>query len=224
MRRRWAHGTALLLAGGAALLAGGCGSGHRPTPVGLQLQREDLVLAARSLSSVEPALEREGRAAKAAWPLILGGLPGTLGPAMRAGVHDAALLAAALPLPGIFGEARARSLTGPAAGLAGSYETFHNLASRGWRLIDYSCTQATRGTPTAARFARANVALYIESAYDGQFVLAQLGRQLASGYRRLGGPAAFGAGLTQAEVDRLAGVYSEASFRLEPHAAVRLGS
>lgn len=224
MRRRSAHRTALLLASGAASIAVGCGSAHKPTPVGLQLQREDLVLAARTLTSVEPALEREGRASKAAWPLILAGLPPAVGQATRSRIHQSALLAQALPLPVIFGEERARSLTGAAADLAGSYQTFHALASRGWRLVDYSSMQTAQGTRAAASFARSNVALYVESIYDGQFVIAQLGKQLAAAFKRLGGPAAFGATLTQAEVDQLAGVYSERVFRLEPHATVRLGS
>ena len=68
--------------------------------------------------------------------------------------------------------------------------------------------QIEHGSPAGARFARENVALYIESVYDGHFDLAQIGKQLSDGYRELGGPAAFGRALTQAEVDALARVYS----------------
>jgi hypothetical protein len=214
----------LLLAGGAALLAGGCGSSHRPTPVGLQLQREDLALAARSLIAAEPGVEREARAARASWPLIVNGLPSAGEPAVRARIHEAAVLAKALPLPGPFQEERARALTGGAAGLAGTYETFYNLATRGWGQVDYAFGQIAQGSPAAASFARKNVALYVESVYDAQFVLAQLGKQLLAAYKRLKGPDAFGAALTQAEVDQLAGVYAEVNFRLQPHVGVRLGS
>ena len=76
----------------------------------------------------------------------------------------------------------------------------------------------------SARFARENVALYIESVYDGHFALAQIGKQLLDGYRTLGGQAPFGGTLTQAEVDALASAYSEAADRLHPHVGVRLGS
>jgi hypothetical protein len=81
-----------------------------------------------------------------------------------------------------------------------------------------------RGTPKAARFARANVALYIESVYDGHFTLAQVGKQLLAGYSELGGPTAFGSLLSASEVNALAHTYSEASDRLHPHVGVRLGS
>jgi hypothetical protein len=80
------------------------------------------------------------------------------------------------------------------------------------------------GSPAGARFARENVALYIESVYDAHFTLAHLGKQLLAGYRKVGGPTAFGATLTQAEIDQLAATYSEATDRLHPHAGVRLGS
>jgi len=218
-----ARTAALLVASGAVLLAAGCHSGQ-PTPVGLALQREDLALTARALRGAEPAIEREGSAAKASWPLIVNGVPALVGAPMLARIHETAVLAAALPLPAPFGEETARGLTGAAAGLAGNYETFYRLATRGWMLIDYSLDQLARGRSPAASFARSNVALYIESVYDAQFDLAQLGKQLVSGYKRLGGPEAFGSALTEAEVDGLAAVYSEPSFRLEPHVAVRLGS
>ena len=224
MRRGSTHRTALLLAIATAALAGGCGSGHKPTPVGLQLQREDLVLAAKSLTAAEPAVKLEGRAAKAAWPLIVKGMPPLATPAARARIHETAALAGALVLPALFEEERARSLTGTAAELAGTYETFYSLATRGWRQIDYAFTQVAQGPASAASFARANAALYIESVYDAQFVLAQIGKQLVAGYQRLGGPQELGATLTQTEVEELAGVYSEPTFRLQPHVGVRLGS
>jgi hypothetical protein len=68
------------------------------------------------------------------------------------------------------------------------------------------------------------VALYIESVYDAHFTLAQVGRKLLDGYRKLGGARTFGARLAQRRVDALARAYSEASDRLHPHVRVRLGS
>ena len=77
---------------------------------------------------------------------------------------------------------------------------------------------------SAARFARANVALYIESVYDAHFSLAQIGKHLLAAYKTLGGGGAFGASLTPAEVDALARAYSEGQDRLYPHVGVRFGS
>ncbi len=66
--------------------------------------------------------------------------------------------------------------------------------------------------------------MYIESIYDAHFTLAQIGKKLLAGYEKLGGASDFGTALTQAEVNALAGAYSEASDRLHPHVGVRLGS
>ena len=77
--------------------------------------------------------------------------------------------------------------------------------------------------PAGARFARENVALYIESVYDGHFDLAQIDKHLTDGYRQLGGAGGVREALTQAEVDALGDAYSEASVRLHPHVGVRLG-
>ena len=84
--------------------------------------------------------------------------------------------------------------------------------------------QIESGTPASARFARENAPLYIESIYDAHFTLAQIGKKLLAAYDKLGGAEAFGAALTQAEVDALARTYSEANDRLHPHVAVRIGS
>ena len=136
----------------------------------------------------------------------------------------AAAAAAHLPIPKLLSEANARSLTGPAAQLAGLYRSYALLSARGWKLLFASLREIESGTPAAARFARANAALYIESIYDAHFTLAQVGKKLSAGYEKLGGSAAFGAALTQAQVDALARTYSEASDRLHPHVAARLGA
>ncbi len=84
--------------------------------------------------------------------------------------------------------------------------------------------RSTAAKVAAARFARANVNLYIESVYDGHFELAQISEKLHKAYENLGGPSAFGGSLTPAEVNAVAAAYSEASARLRPHVGVRLGS
>jgi hypothetical protein len=177
-----------------------------------------------ALEGITVAVNREVNATKAAWPLIANGLPTSPQAAERASIRTTSLRATQLSLPALFGEVRAASLTGPAAHLAGLFRSFRGLAARGWQLIETALEQSQHGPSTATRFARANVALYIESVYDGHFSLAQIGKQLSEGYGELGGASAFGDTLTEAEVDRLTRTYSEASDRLHPHVGVRLGS
>jgi hypothetical protein len=170
-------------------------------------------------------VSREVTATKTAWPLIANGLPGDVGHVSgSAAAARAAASAARLPIPALFSEANARSLTGPAAQIAGLYRSYALLSARGWKLLFASLSEIESRTPATARFARANAALYIESIYDAHFTLAQLGKKLSAGYAKLGGSAAFGAALTQAQLDVLARSYSEASDRLHPHVAARLGS
>jgi len=210
----------------AAAVLGGCGgSSKQSTPAALKLQREDLLAVTRALKSVEAPVAREVQATKAAWPLIANGLPAdttAISGAPRAA--QAANSAAQLNVPPLFSEAQAATLSGPAAQLAGLYRSYALLSSRGWKLLDATIEQVETGSPASARFARENAALYIESIYDGHFTLAQIGKKLLAGYRKLGGPADFGATLPQAEVDALAAAYSEARDRLHPHVGVRLGS
>lgn len=166
----------------------------------------------------------EVAAAKAAWPLVLDGLPAHPSAAWRAAIGLADRRASAMRLPALFEERQAASLTGPASGLASTFRSFGVLSTRGWRLIDAAGGEVQHGDALAARFARENVALYVECVYDAHFALAQLGKRLLSAYKTLGGTHAFGSSLTQAEVDGLADFYSQASDRLQPRARVRLGS
>ncbi len=217
--------TLALVLGSVAGALCGCGR-TTATLAELRLQREDLVAVSRSLRGVESPVAAEVTTAKRAWPLVANGLPSgarTL-TGTRAPVVAAASSAAQIKTPALLGEAQAVSLTGPGAELAGLFRTYTGLATRGWALTGATIDQIEHGTPAAARFARENVALYIESVYDGHFDLAQIGKHLTDGYRALGGPSAFGSELTQAEVDALAGAYSEAAVRLHPHVGVRLGS
>ncbi len=216
-----------LLAASAALVCAlsGCG-GAGSTPAELRLQREDLVAVSRALAGAEPPVANEVAAAKRAWPPIANGLPsGAAALAnVRAPVAAAAVSAARVPTPPALGEAQADSLTGPGSELAGLFRDYIGLSTRGWMLTGAAIEQIGSDSPAVARFARENVGLYLESVYDGHFDLAQIGKHLTDGYRRLGGASAFGHALTQAEVEALADAYSEAGVRLHPHVGVRLGS
>jgi hypothetical protein len=177
-----------------------------------------------ALARTQAAAATETAAAKRAWRLVAHGLPRTVSPTLSAEVHNAAAAAAALPTPAPLSEEHARTLTGPASDLAGLYRNYLLLTSRGWLMIAAALDQIQHGTPPVARFARENVALYIDSVYDGHFTLAQVSRKLLAGYRKLGGAAAFGQTLPPQTVAALASAYSEASERLHPHVTVRLGS
>jgi hypothetical protein len=219
----------LTLAGvaGAAGLLAGCGSSSSAiTPAAERLQREDLIAVAHDLHRAEASAAREMAAARVAWPLVANGLPATdtIPPATRAALSVASGAAHAIVLPPLMGEMQARSLTGPAAGVTGLFRTFHGLTERGWTLTTAASQEIDSGPAAAARFARENVALYIDSVYDGHFDAGLVGKSLLAGYKKLGGARAFGASLTQAEVDALAGAYSPESERLHPHPGVKLGS
>jgi hypothetical protein len=214
----------LLLLSGVALAATGCGARHSATPAELHLERADLVAVSRALATMRPALAGEVAATKAAWPFVVNGLPANLSTIPHTAIQRASARAAALRVPGLFEEPQAASLTGRGSTIAGRFRTAVRLAARGWRLIGAAIAEIEHGSPPGARFARANVALYIESVYDAHFSLAQIGKQLLAGYKNLGGAPAFGASLTEAEVEGLAASFSEANDRLHPHTGVRLGS
>jgi hypothetical protein len=214
----------LLLLGALLIAAGGCGAGQTASSAGLRLQREDLLAVSHALQRLEGPVAGETAATKAAWPLVANGLPRDTRTIARRPIRAAAETSSKLAVPALFAEAQAVTLTGPAAALAGLFRSYSALASRGWQLVGAAIDQIEHGSPRAARFARANVALYIESVYDAHFNLAQIGKSLVSAYRKLGGASGFGRALTQAEVDALARAYSEEADRLHPHVGVRLGS
>ncbi len=209
---------------GAALGAGGCGVGRKAAPQELTLERADMTAVARALAGQEPSARSEAAAAKAVWPLLADGLPANISPHFSQAVSTASERAAAFKLPALLTEREAKSLTGPASGLSGTFRAFSILSARGWQLIGSAIEQLEHGSPSAARFARANVNLYIESVYDAHFSLAQIGKQLPIDYKRLGGAAAFGSSLTPAEIDALSNAYSEANNRLYPHVRAKFGS
>jgi hypothetical protein len=226
---------------GAAMLAAGCGSSapsHAQSSRELALERAQFEQVSKQLSSLEGAVKREVAASRVAWPSIADGLPQALGSGLRTAVSTANASAKALPEPSFL--SNASKLTGPAAGIAGIYENYEQLAQRGWNLTEAAVqtissagsagtgptpagtTAKTAGTVASAAqasFERANSALYIDAIYDAHFDLSLLGKSLAGGYEKLGGAEAFGGTLTQAQVDALADVYSIPTVRLEPHPA-----
>jgi hypothetical protein len=182
------------------------------------------VFVSHQLQALEGQSGAEVTATKAAWPSIANGLA-----RRRRGIYDGTIADAVeagerLSLPPLFEERQAAALTGPASNIAGLYRTFAGLAGKGWRMLGASIYQIEHGTPAAARFARANSPLYIDSLYDAHFSLGQIAKQLAKGYAKLGGEQKFGGALSQAEVDGLVRTYDEQRDQLEPHVGVKLGS
>ncbi len=181
----------------------------------LALQRAQLTQVSDGLRFVEAAVAREVAASRAAWPLIADGLPRAPDGTLRGAVSTATATAHALPAPPFM--AKARELTGPAAGIAGLYESYDRLAERGWRLTETTIAAIASDSPTVASFERTNSPLYIHAIYDAHFNLSLVAQHLADGYKRLGGPHAFGPTLTQADIDALAAAYSIPAVRLNPH-------
>lgn len=223
-------GIATLIA--AALVIAGCGSSsssHTQSSRELALERAQFEQVSSQLSGLQAAVKREVAASRVAWPSIADGLPETLNGGLRTAVGTANARATALPEPPFL--ANARKLTGPASGIAGIYENYEQLAQHGWNLTEAAIqtiapagsatdtTAASANAATQASFARANSPLYIDAVYDAHFDLSLLGKSLVSGYQKLGGPEAYGAALTQAQVNALAGAYSIPAVRLEPHPA-----
>jgi hypothetical protein len=219
------RGAALLLLSGLMIVATGCGrTNETSSPAALRLQREDLIAVSRALQTLEGPVAREVAATRSVWPLVANGLSAGTTATIRPAVAAAALSAARIAPPALLGEAQTVSLTGPGAQLAGLFQSFNALAATGWKLIGAAIQEISHGSASAARFARENVALYIESIYDAHFELAQTGKQLLAGYRKLGGERAFRTALSQDEVNALASAYSETTDRLHPHVGIRLGS
>jgi hypothetical protein len=206
------------------IAAGGCGSKAPTAPAELALEREDLVFVCHALAQLEGQAGAEVRAARSAWPFVAGGLPPGRRGLYRPEIADAVEAAARLRLPTLFAERPAAALTGPGSSIAGLYRTFAELAGRGWQMLGAAIYQAEHGTPSAARFARANVALYIEAIYDGHFALAQISKQLHKGYEKLGGQEGLGTTLSAAEVAGLEKTFDKTHDELEPKETVKLGS
>lgn len=216
--------------GAAVLVLAGCGHKHPPAPSSptarrLALEGEDLTAVATALRHAAPSTIREVEAAKAVWPQIYAGLPPRPGPGIQAKVEEALRRTQQIEFPPLFKEGKADILTGPGSSLAGLFRGYTILTERGWSLILAAIRQDEYGPSPARKFTRENVNLYIESIYDAHFELAQIGKGLEDGYKKLGGPDEFhGGSLTQLQVQALAQVYSEPNMRLYPHVTAVLGS
>ena len=88
-------------------------------------------------------------------------------PATGTALSAASGAARAIVLPPPMSKERARSLTGPASGITGLFQTFDGLTERGWTLTAAASDQIDSAPAATARFARENVPLYIDSVYDG---------------------------------------------------------
>ncbi len=219
----------------------GC-AGHSSRPAALRVERADLVQLAHTLHQLHAPVAAEVAAARGPWPSLAGGLPRAVAPALRLEVAAVERHAAALTLPAEV--TTEGSVTGPTAELAGMLKAYVRLTQRGWQYLAVALgagpgstatagsastttrakarAQAVRragGSAAAARFLRANAALYIYCVYDGHYDLSLIGKAMQSAYRKLGGPSAFGALLTQSQVEALALAYSIPAVRLEPHPA-----
>ena len=202
--RAAARAAALLALGCVAVALAGCGGSSTTSPAELALEREDLVFVTRALQGVQPQTEAEVAATRAAWPLVVNGLP-----TGSSGLDRPRILTAAEESAGgwccraLLDERQAARSPGPRSAWLASSAPTRALASRGWEMIGAAIDQIEHGSPAAARFARANVDLYIESVYDSHFGLGQIGKQLAAAYKKLGGPTVFGTTLTQQQVDEV---------------------
>jgi len=206
------------------MLPAGCGKPRTAVPAEARLEREDLVAVAHALRSAEGGVEREVAAARAAWPFLIGGIPTRQTATARSRIEAAVRAAGELPLPALLDEGQAAALTGPGSPLAGRYRDFQELCSTSWRLIGDALAEIERGPASAARFARANVALYIEGVYDAQYSLGETGMEMLAAYKTLGAAPVFAALLTPGEVAQIAQTYSRSRERLQPHERVKLGS
>lgn len=183
----------------------------------LKVERDHLAIVAHGLLGAEASIQRELRAAKAAWPGIVHGLP------LRVSSASRDLIAAALARTEGIATPRfisyAGELTGAAAAIAGLELSFEQLSQRGWTMILAAASHLGGSaplSPAALRFVRSNASLYIGSVYDGHYNLSVVGQRVREAYAQLGGAAAFGAALRPDLVGQLAGFYSPGVARLAP--------
>jgi hypothetical protein len=216
-------GAGWLAVGMLALFVGGvlagCGSGssNGPTARELALERSQFVRVISGLASAQGAVQAEVAASRGAWLQVAAGLPTVPSPALRGAVARASAKAASVAVPPFLAEPR--SLTGPAAGVAGLYESYERLVPRSWRLLSAALDTIASGPASAALYVRTNSSFYIDAIYDGHFNLSLVGKSLLSGYEKLGGASAFGASLPAGRLAALAAAYSIPAMRLEPHPA-----
>jgi hypothetical protein len=186
------------------------------------------VLVAHTLVGAQAAAHAEVAAAGVVWPALVHGMPAGLSGPQRLALAAAQRSAAALALPWYVTTEEGGGLTGPAATVGGLLKAYASLTPHGWRFIAAAlaaqAAAASGGegpssgrTAATARFEHANAGLYIYCVYDGHYDLSLVGKTFSEGYRKLGGPAAFGSALTAGQVAALARAYSIPAVRLQPH-------
>lgn len=212
-----------------ALFTGGCGAQRSSSAVhDVSLERVDLKIVSSALEKAERSVGREVAVAKEIWPSIAHGLPRQISPGLGSKSATASSRAGEILAPSFMTQAEGpiskqrRDLTGPAAGIAGLFQSFSILAERGWKQTSSNIADL-QGTSTAdANFVRSNASLYLSCLYDAHFDLASIGKSIIKAYLKLGGEEGFGASLPRSQVDQLAGFYSD-QLKLEPHILYKLG-
>jgi hypothetical protein len=208
----------LVLVLSAAVVSAGCGGSSKDSslsPAAMRLERADLVFVSRGLRAGKRSIRREVATSRVAWPHVAGGLPESVSRSTRLRVSAASARARRVATPSFL--ARAGQLTGPAAEIAGLYQSFSSLSARGWRLTKATLKGISAGSPATVRFLRANAGLYISCVYDAHFDLSSIGENLRRAYRQLGGGPAFGRNLPPGEVEMIARAYSPRAALLQPH-------
>jgi hypothetical protein len=122
------------------------GASGMPSSAKLALERTQLERVSSELRAAELAVRREVAASRVAWPAIADGLPAGVSPALLAATSAASARASSAQLPEPAFLTHARALTGPAAGIAGIYENYEQLARRGWLLIGAALTTIARAS------------------------------------------------------------------------------
>jgi hypothetical protein len=213
----------LVLVGLSVTACGKSGSkGSVTSSTALSLERADLLLVVHALQAAQASVQREVTATRQAWPLIAHGVPAEISAPLQLKVDAANKAASEIQAPSFMTQTEGpttkprRDLTGPAAGIAGLFQSFSVLSEHGWRLIAATTQGIGHGSASTTRFLRANAPLYIASIYDGHFDLASIGKNLHKAYLKLGESPGFSGSLHTDEVDKLASFYGD-GLRLRPH-------
>jgi hypothetical protein len=128
----------LLAAGVLATALAGCGSASgiakaiQPgsSAAERKLERADLAIVGHGLRGAEASIRREVAASKAAWPVVVHGLPSQLTPTERRAISTATRRAQGIATPRFI--SYAGELTGAAAAVAGLLLSYEGLSQRGW--------------------------------------------------------------------------------------------
>ncbi|MGH2831695.1 MAG: hypothetical protein ACRDK2_02890 [Solirubrobacteraceae bacterium] len=217
----------VLVVVGLALALTACGK-TSPTTSGsvkaadLALRRLDLVFVTHALEHAQASVQLEVNASRQPWSLIAHGFPSKISDSLRSQVSVASSRANNIKAPGFMVSVpgpivlQKPRLTGPAAGVAGLFQSYASLSRHGWKIIGTVLDGLRTGQPQATRFLHANADLYLSSVYDGHFDLALIGKSLFDAYNQLGGSKLFGNSLTEAQIQSLEQFYGK-DLRLEPH-------